>query len=321
MGAIDVQSKEPAAFDNDDIIILQTLADQLAVAIENARLFEATRRQIEELTILHAVATAGAEATSQDTLIERATQLIGETLYPDHFGVLLVDDVAGVLRFHPSYRGLSEDFRMLTVPLGRGISGRVAITGRPIRVSDVTVEREYISIKSQMRCELCVPLKIGDRIIGVINAESSRRNSFTDADERLLSTFAGQLATAIEKVRLFEIERRRVVELEALRQASLHMTSNLDLKSVLEAILQHALELVAADNSVIYLYDGEKLEYGTALWSGKEIGTLPEPRPFGLTYRVATSGKRLVVPDASNHPLFQDTPGMELYWLTTAPGR
>ena len=52
IGAIDVQSKEPAAFDNDDVIILQTLADQLAIAIENARLFEATRRQIEELTIL-----------------------------------------------------------------------------------------------------------------------------------------------------------------------------------------------------------------------------------------------------------------------------
>jgi signal transduction histidine kinase len=309
IGAIDVQSKEPAAFDNEDIIILQTLADQLAVAIENARLFEATRRQIEELTILHTVATAGAEATSQDALIERATQLIGETLYPDHFGVLLVDDVAGVLRFHTSYRGLSEDLRRLTVPLGRGISGRVAITGRPIRVSDVTVEREYISIKSQMRCELCVPLKIGERIIGVINAESSRRNSFTDADERLLSTFAGQLATAVEKVRLFEVERRRVMELEALRQASLHMTSNLDMKSVLEAILQHALELVAADNAVIYLYDGEKLEYGTALWPGKEIGqSLPPPRPFGLTNRVATSGKRLVVPDASNHPLYEDYP-------------
>jgi signal transduction histidine kinase len=309
IGAIDVQSKEPAAFDNEDIIILQTLADQLAVAIENARLFEATRRQVEEFTILHAVATAGAEATSQDALIERATQLIGETLYPDHFGVLLVDDVTGVLRFHPSYRGLSEDLRRLTVPLGRGISGRVAISGRPIRVSDVTVEREYISIKSQMRCELCVPLKIGERIIGVINAESSRRNSFSEADERLLSTFAGQLATAIEKVRLFEVERRRVTELEALRQASLHMNSNLDLKSVLEAILQHALALVAADNAVIYLYDGTKLEYGTALWSGKEISNpLPEPRPLGLTNRVATSGKRLVVPDASNHPLYQDYP-------------
>jgi signal transduction histidine kinase len=307
IGAIDVQSKEPAAFDNEDIIILQTLADQLAIAIENARLFEATRRQVEELTILHTVATAGAEATSQDALIERATQLIGETLYPDHFGVLLVDDVTGVLRFHPSYRGLSEDLRLLTVPLGRGISGRVAITGRPIRVSDVTVEREYIHIKSQMRCELCVPLKIGERIIGVINAESSRRNSFTDADERLLSTFAGQLATAVEKVRLFEVERRRVRELEALRQASLHMTSNLDMKSVLEAILQHALELVAADNAVIYLYDGVKLEYGTALSPGKEIGhSLPDPRPYGLTSRVATSGKRLVVPDTRNHPLFED---------------
>jgi signal transduction histidine kinase len=58
---------------------------------------------------------------------------------------------------------------------------------------------------------------------------------------------------------------------------------------------------------VIYLYDGITLEYGTALWPGKDIGKpLPPPRPFGLTNRVATSGKRIVVNDASKHPLYED---------------
>jgi hypothetical protein len=62
------------------------------------------RRQIEELTILHAVATAGAEATNEDALIERATQIIGENLYPDNFGLLILDESGECLRPHSSYK-------------------------------------------------------------------------------------------------------------------------------------------------------------------------------------------------------------------------
>src|SRR5512139_3683178 len=58
------------------------------------------RRQIEELTILHAVATAGAEATDEDALIQRATQIIGENLYPDNFGLLILDESGECLRPH-----------------------------------------------------------------------------------------------------------------------------------------------------------------------------------------------------------------------------
>ncbi len=310
IGALDVQSQEPAAFDQEDVAILQTMADQLAVAIENARLFEATQRQLDELSILHAVAMAGAEATSQDVLIERATQLIGERLYPDHFGVMLVDEATESLRFHPSYRGLSDEIKQLALPIGRGISGQVVIHGQPMRVSDVTREQAYVDVHAGMRSELCVPLKIGDRIIGVINAENAQSNYFTYADERLLSTFANQLATAIEKARLFDVERRRATELETLRQASLHLTSNLDLKSVLESILIHAIELVYADTAHVFLYDGEKLEFGTALWAPGHEQDKPfdQPRPNGVTYSVARTGQKMIVSDCKTHPMFQDRP-------------
>lgn len=317
IGALDVQNKQESAFNSDDITILQTMADQLAVAIENARLYDAARRQVEELTILHAIATAGAETTSQDALIERATLLIGTTLYPAHFGVLLLDEKTNGLRFHPSYHGLDERNKQTIIPLGKGISGRVATTGQPIRATDVTREVEYINIHAGMRSELCVPLKIGERIIGVINAESSVANDFTDADERLLSTFAGQLSTAIEKARLFEAERRRAAELEALRQASLHLTSNLDLQAVLEAILIHAIQLIHADTAHLFLYDGEHLTFGTALETDDENNLtvvrshereFDTPRPGGITQTVASTGERVVIPDVSAHPLFRSRP-------------
>lgn len=163
------------------------------------------RRQLKELTAVHAVAAAAAESTSEDTLIERATEVIGGTLYPDNFGMGFVDESAKVLRFHHSYRGVREELiKGFQIPLGQGVTGRVAVTGQPWRIPDVTREPAYLGLSPGMHSELCVPIKIGERVIGVINAESRHLDAFSAADERLMTTFAGQLATAIEKIRLFD---------------------------------------------------------------------------------------------------------------------
>ncbi len=309
IGVLDVQSQQPSAFGEEDISVLQTMADQLTVAIENARLFDAHERQLKELSILHAVATAGAEATSLNTLLERATQLIGETFSADEHGVLLLDETGQVLKFHPSYFCPDEDLKTLVIPLGQGISGTVARTGLPLRVGNVAGDPGYLGDSQARRSELCVPLKIGERIIGVINVESAKENAYSEADERVLSTIAVQLATAIEKVRLFEVERRRAAGLEALRQASLHLTSNLESKPVLRAILEHSMKLVSADAARLFLFDGDKLTFAQGYGSHGSILDLgAHPRPHGLTYNVARNGKRQVVADARKHPLFKDQP-------------
>ncbi|MFQ5854662.1 MAG: HD domain-containing phosphohydrolase [Anaerolineae bacterium] len=128
-----------------------------------------------------------------------------------------------------------------------------------------------------------------------------------DLGERVKRELAERQRVEEEREHLFEIERRRTAELEALRQASLHLTSSLELQSLLEAILEQALKLVAADGAHVFLYDGERLTFGAALWaSGRQQEPYAEPRPDGLTYTVARSGKRVVVPDVDNHPLFRD---------------
>jgi signal transduction histidine kinase len=305
IGALDVQSRQANAFHSEDIAILQTLADQLAIAIENARLYESAQRRLDELSTLHAVAVAASEAISQNDLIERATQLIGEKLYTNNFGILLVDEAAGVLRFHPSYRGLDEHLKQVAYPIGHGVIGRVAADGRSLRVSEVTRQPAYMDIHAGMQAELCVPLKVGGQVIGVINAENTRANSFTDADERLLLAVSSQLATAIEKARLFDLATRRAAALEALRQAGLQATSNLEVMAVFQAILYHAMKLMQCDAARIYRYDGDKLTFGTALWAeGAQQRPLAAPRPNGLTYKVARTGQPVVVSDVTQNPLY-----------------
>jgi len=122
----------------------------------------------------------------------------------------------------------------------------------------------------------------------------------------------GVTFTALDITERVEVEgqlQQRADQLELLRQASLMLTSNLALGSVLEAILEQAMRLVTADDAHIYLYEQGRLRFGAVRWAdGRREGQFAEPRQNGLTYTVARSGERLAVPDMSDHPLFEDWP-------------
>ncbi|RME46506.1 MAG: diguanylate cyclase, partial [Chloroflexi bacterium] len=149
-----------------------------------------------------------------------------------------------------------------------------------------------------------------DRVIGLVELDDEvREREFTSDQIRLSQALADHAAIAIENARLFEAERKHSQELEALHEASLRLTSKLELQSVLEAILDYALRLAAATDAHIFLYDGERLSFGAALWAnGQEESPYIEPRPEGLTYTVARTGKRIVVDNVNRHPLFKDWP-------------
>ncbi len=219
---------------------------------------EALQLRLDELTILHAIATAGAEATDEDKLIERATQIIGKNLYPNNFGVLLVDERVAKLRTHPSYREDENLNGPEWIPLGEGICGQVALIGEPLRVADVRREQNYIEVDSATRSELCVPLKIGERVIGVLNAERELLNGFSDSDERLLSTIAGQLATAIDRLRAESAVHRRAGQLSILSSISQEVVASLVPDQVYAAIHHAAAQLIYFEVFLIVLKDEDQ---------------------------------------------------------------
>ena len=131
-------------------------------------------------------------------------------------------------------KGELERVRGLVHRLGEGISGWVALHGKPVRIGNVGLDPRYISANPAVKSEMCVPLKIANRTIGSINVESTKPNAFTEFDERLLSTLANQAATAIENSRLYEALQKELTERkqteEALRE------SEVKNKAILEAI-------------------------------------------------------------------------------------
>ncbi len=255
IGVLNVESKKPDAYNEVDERLLNAVAGTMATAIEQLRLFKTSQRRLQELTILNAVGQASTDATSVDELIEKVTQIIGETIYPDNFGVLLMNNEGTSLVPHPSYRGISTGRSPKYLSLSQGVSGEVAVTGLPIRVANVRTHKKYIEVTSQVRSEVCVPIKHSDQILGVINAESVRINAFTEDDEQLLSTIANTLATAMEKLRLLEEEKKQRQEAELLREATAALTTSTELESLYELILDSVSKLVPFDSASIGIYD------------------------------------------------------------------
>ena len=219
---------------------------------------KALQRQLEELSVLHSVAIAGTESNSEDEIIERVTKITAQ-VYPEVCGILQLNDKGDTLTPHPSYLGADVSNWRDGYPVTMGMTGKAVLLGKTIRSGDISKDPEYIEIASDIRSELCVPIRVNERIIGVLNVESRKENAFEESDERILNTIAGGLGTALEKLRLFKEEQRRRQEAETLRRAATAISSSLDPDTVAREILTALKQVIFFNSGSVFLHEGDKL--------------------------------------------------------------
>jgi putative nucleotidyltransferase with HDIG domain len=239
-------------------------------------------------------------------LIELVTQEVGNSFYPDNFGVLFLDETKKVLRAHPSYRGITESTKTI-VELEKSISGPVVINGKPQRIANVRLEPNYMEVTPDIRSELCVPIKTGEQIIGVMNAESKQPDFFSEDDERLLLTIASQVAIAIERIRLFNSEQERRQEAETLRQATAALSTSLDLDHVLGSILTSLKQVVPYDSASVFMLEGDCLRITSAhgVENAEELIGKTFPAEDSLFQEVQTGRRPIILTDAQLDPRFK----------------
>ena len=288
------------------LVVVQDLTERLQAE-------RALQRKLDELTVLKAVATAAAASTNVDELIEQFSLISSEKLYPHHFGVVLVADSGRALRLHPSYRGSVPNPRFDLEP-GEGIIGQVIQSGRPLRIAEVRAHPGYRAVDPNILSELCVPIFLGKEVIGAINVESPLLDAFSESDERLLTILSSELETAIEKVRLFEAERRRRQEAETLRKVSAGLTTTLDLKQLLDRLLTHLAEVVPCDSScVILLAHGSQMEIAAqrGFRSQNQRDVLFFSDKLAHIREVVEQAQAVIIPDTRADPRWMQVPGAE----------
>src|SRR5215211_2193463 len=217
----------------------------------------ALQRQLEELAVLHSASVAASNALDIDKLIEQITNIIGDSLYPDNFGVVLLDRTTNTLKPHRSYRGTSPEKLSKPLPVTTGIIGIVTRTGKPVRLGNVTREPGYFEVTEGVQSELCVPIISRGQVIGVINSESKKQNAYSERDERLLVTIAHTLATATDRLKSFDEARQRATELEALYQASRSLALSLEPEIIARNLITTMDEMLGYEFAAVHLIEGQ----------------------------------------------------------------
>lgn len=162
--------------------------------------------------VLAALYESGKLITSEldmDRLIDRLLRLVSDMFGYPNPAILLLDEEAGALRLAGAYGYHAPEG--LVIPLSEGLTGYVARTGQPVRVDDVTLDPRYIPGVRGARSELAVPIRMKDRVLGVLNVESLKVAAFTDDDVRVLQMVADQAAVAIQNARLMGLTSHMAV--------------------------------------------------------------------------------------------------------------
>jgi PAS domain S-box-containing protein len=214
LGVLDVQSDRVSAFDRSDLFVLQALGDQVAVAIENARLFDETQRRLDEVSTLYTVAQQTTTSLDLNEVLEDIVSIIKQVLDCRGCCIFLVDADRQELSIRAA-SGLSEKWRdEARLKVGEGISGQVAATGRPLYIPDSHSYPDFIFFDPTVRSLLVVPMVTKDRVIGTLSIDDTKVDAFTGNDERMLSIAAAQAAVAIENAQLYEDLKERAEKLE-----------------------------------------------------------------------------------------------------------
>ena len=307
IGALDVQSTEPAAYDDEDVSLLSTLADQVAVAIENALLFERSQTALNEVQELHR---------------RYVRQEWARTLAAGGAGP---GDVAYEYRLEGTPEGVKAEGAMPTdewpVELSRALAEGRVVTSPDDDAGDAPLAPDSSSTSLATRAALAAPIRLRDQVIGAIDLEEVRKagpgagmqpsglRRWTSDEVALVQAVADQVALALENARLFADTQRRAEQLAILHRVGLDITSALDLEGVLEALYEQIRRMVDVGSFYVALYEEATGLVDFALVTGIDgrievapINLRGESGANSITGQVIMSGQPLYVPDLLHPP-------------------
>jgi two-component system, NtrC family, sensor kinase len=292
IGVLALMRTEVRTFNDKQIELVQTFADQAVIAIENARLFDevqAKTRDLEEslqqqtatADVLKVISRSAFDLQAVfDALISSAVNLIGAA----HGTIYVRDGETFRIRAHFGVSERFADYLVRNPPTpGMGsASGRVMLTGKVVVIPDILEDKDYAHPANELnrtRSMLAVPLLRNDRVEGVLVIAQTEPGAFSSRQIELVKTFADQAVIAIENVRLFDEVQARTRDVEeALKQQTatadvlkVISRSAFDLQTVLNTLIRSASELSGSTHGTIWLKDGDVFRFGASYGNTPEF--------------------------------------------------
>jgi len=268
-----------------------------------------------KISIFQSIGKITSSSFNLDKLLDSMMDLIMKTMKVEAGSILLLNPDTGLLEFKVAKGDKGEEVKKYKFALGEGVVGFVAQSGKSLVVPDVSKNENFKkevadSIKYPIENILCVPLRVNNEVIGVIELMNKMpKKRFIKEDLDLLESLAGQICLIIQNARLVEDSKRKIEELSTLISVSTIINSTyLDLNKLLNEIMEAASKLLRAETSTIFLIDQEKQELYFEVVTGKSKGdiakTIRIPMSEGIAGWVSRTGQSLLVPDVSKDARF-----------------
>lgn len=264
LGVLDVQSDRPHAFHPNDLLILGSLADTIARAVEGARLYSDLRRRADQLALVAEVSRSVSSSLDLKTLMNNVAALIHERFGYSYVHLFSVHINRRLIEYEAGSGAHSRDSVGFTLSLDnpRGIISWVARHGETILVNDVKRDERYLPSPfppEDTRSELGIPLLYKDEVVGVLDIQSDAPHAFSEDDRLIFEAIADNIATAIHNADLYRTEQWRRQTADGLREVAGLVSADASVDDVLEAILLELDRNLPVDISAIWLMEDDDL--------------------------------------------------------------
>ncbi len=264
IGAMTIQSTQPTAFSEEDIVILQTMADQVANALQNASLFDQTQIHAEELAVLNEMSRRLTATVDVDVISRNIYLFTSRLIDTSTFFIAIYDEKTNWLDF-PFATEENQEISIEGHVKSQGLTNYVIDNREPLLISEniqnwmQSHEMDFVAVgdeKLQMaQSWLGVPMLAGDDVIGIINVQHKNPRHFNDQDHDLLVAIASQGAIAFQNASLFAETRQRTEDLAILNEMSAALSNALDIDLIAITIYEYTSQLMDTTNLYIALYD------------------------------------------------------------------
>ena len=278
LGVLDVQSDQPDDFDETDMIVLRALADQIAIAVEDAHIYRDRRRRAEQLSTVAEVSRAVNSILDLDALLHEVVTLIHEKFGWPYVYLFTVDPTRGQIVYRagtgPPDQALQARELVCSLDESEGIVPWVACHGEAVLANDVSRDPRYRPVAlppADVRAELAVPLVFGGNVLGALDVQSDRQNAFSEDDRFLFQALADSVAIAVRNANLYQSERWRRQVADSLREVAGLLSANVALDQVLDAILAELERTLPCDVAAIWLLKDDNLCLSAVRGYGAEV--------------------------------------------------
>jgi len=319
LGVMQITRSKGPNFDKEELEVIRSIASVVAVGLYASHRVEVERFRLGQLNLVREVSSQIANVLSVDELSRRVAELIQKTFHYYYVAIFTLQPGAKRLRFRSSakvpVKGRKKLPLALEVELGEGLIGEAAASGERIVASDVRTDPRFRHIESlpETRSEVVIPLKLEERVLGVLDIQSDRLNAFHPNDLLLLQALTDNITRAVEGAQLYNDIRRRADQLMMVAEISKSVTSTLDLSEMMDEAANLIHDRFGYPH--VYLFavhpTRRRIEYeaGSGIRSNALKGfTISLDDPSGIIPWVARSGQAILANDVNAEPRYRPSP-------------